>query len=392
MAGKGSGKRKQRKEPEAAEGGSSEGLNCRVLTCSAGQVHEKDLIVIRASLLTCKASDVLGQLAGALPEQNRSKAVLHDALQSLSQQAAKSGEIRAKRVDEIKAEAGCHACAFQGAGLQVQCHKVRDAPEMFSYSTLPVQWPQAAKEAALAQLQGSNEGQDSKEAQEKEKGKNANEDAKEAAWLFGVPLVESSSTLHEPILPLCAVQVPNGHKKADEKAKVEEEKKREASAMEEAERERKDEEEQKRKEAAAMEEAERKRKDEDEKNRKEAAAATEEAERKPKDEEERKRKEAAAMEEAERKRKDEEEKNRKEAAAMEEAERKRKDEEEKKRMEAAAMEEAERKRKDEGLRKRCSKLPESSEEGGANGGVAAFDQNARGAQTFDPPLQSSLSC
>ena len=227
-------------------------------------MHEKDLIVIRAPLLTCKASDVLGQLAGALPEQNRSKAVLHDALQSLSQQAAKSGEIRAKRVDEIKAEAGCHACAFQGAGLQVQCHKVRDAPEMFSNSTLPVQWPQAAKEAALAQLQGSNDGQDSKEAQEKEKGKNANEDAKEAAWLFCVSLVECSSTLHEPILPLCAVQVPGGHKKADEKAKAEEEKKRkEASAMEEAERERKDEEEQKRKEAAAMEEAERKRKDED---------------------------------------------------------------------------------------------------------------------------------
>ena len=170
-------------------------------------------------------------------------------MQSLSQQAAKSGEIRAKRVDEIKAEAGCHACAFQGAGLQVQCHKVRDAPEMFSNSTLPVQWPQAAKEAALAQLQGSNEGQDSKEAQEKEKGKNANEAAEEAAWLFGVPLVESSSTLHEPILPLCAVQVPNGHKKADEKAKAEDEKKRkEASAMEEAVRERKDEEEQKRKE------------------------------------------------------------------------------------------------------------------------------------------------
>ena len=61
---------------------------------------------------------------------------------------------------------------------------------------------------SVGPVAGSNEGQDSKEAQEKKKGKNANEDAKKAAWLFCVSLVESSSTLHEPIL-LSAANTPH---------------------------------------------------------------------------------------------------------------------------------------------------------------------------------------
>ena len=67
------------------------------------QVHDKDLIIVRASLLTEKAADVLEVLASRLPARGNQKQV-EEALRDLSRQARKATEAKSVREAAIEAK------------------------------------------------------------------------------------------------------------------------------------------------------------------------------------------------------------------------------------------------------------------------------------------------